>query len=728
VLTLRLASGEVRNLTRSPGVAERSPAWSPDGRWIAYFSDESGEYQIHLHPIGESSARKIAIEARPSFYRQLTWSPDSRNLAFCDDRMVLWHLELATGRATRVVRGTYGFGNANFDPSWSPDSRWLAYSMFRPNYLRSVYLYSLAKKESHPVTDGRADTYSPVFDQNGEHLYYVRAGNLGLNLLGMSRFPFEATVPYSVHAVILRDDGLPPASAGKDTSGGTDPPLRIGVADISRRTLRLFGAASGVRLSAGERGALYAHFNSTLYRMGPGTPNLQTVAQGVGDFRVSADGNRIALQRNGQWSVMPAGAAPMAQEEQVDLGRVQIEVDPRAEWRQIFHESCRIARDYFFDPGLHGQQIQALERKYAAYLPQVVTREGLNDLLWRMLANLSVSHLSVGGGDVPPTAGEPENTGLLGADYRIDAGRYQLARVYRAASPNEASPGPLAAPGLNVREGEYLLEVEGQPFTASDNLYQRLIGKAGKSVMLRIGPRADGEGSRQITVRPATSERAIRELDWVESRRRMVEALSGGRLAYLYLPDTGNNGFAIFNREFYAQLDKEGLILDERFNGGGEPADYIIEALQRAPISGYAFRDGKEMPFPTGCINGPKVMIINEAAGSGGDTLPWMFRAARLGTLVGKRTQGATIGNWVTAPSLIDGGTVQPPNRALYDPRTGLWDVENRGVAPDVEVETLPAEWLAGRDRQIEAAVRVALARRKKRPPAKPKPPSRGAW
>lgn len=709
ILRVDTGTQEAQNLTGTPGVAERSPALSPDGKWLAYFSDAGGEYELHVRPAAGGPPRAISIEAHPTFYRELTWAPDGRTLAFSDDQLHLWLADVDRRSCTKIVDGTYGFGNASFHPAWSPDSAWLAYSMFRPNYLRQVFLYSRKQRTSIPVTDGRMDSFGPVFDRSGERLYFRAASNLGLNLLGTSRFPYERSVEWSVHAAVLGRESAPVPG---------DPPGRAAIRTVvdpvglGQRISRLFNVREEPQLAAGEPGVLIVLAGGMLSRWGPAPRPLQTLQQGVGGVRVLADGALLAYRRGSEWRIQVPGAEEKPAERVLDLERLRVEVDPRAEWGQIFAETCRAARDYFFDPGLHGQDLAALRRKYAAYLPGIVTRGDLNRLLRGLLANLSVSHLQVSGGDIRGAGGGGENTGLLGADFELHAGRWRFARICRRARPNERSTGPLAASG--VREGEYLLEVDSRPLTGDDSLYQRMSGKAGQIARLRVGPRPDGSGSRTIEVRPIGDETPLRYLEWVETRRETVERLTGGRLGYIHLPDTGYTGAAVFNREFPALIDREGLVLDGRYNSGGEPADTVVEALARRPLSAYAFRAGADMPFPIAQIRGPKIMLINEAAGSGGDTLPWMFRQAKIGLLVGRRTMGAGIGNWVSAPELVDGGTVQLPNRAFFDPHRGRWAIENAGVSPDVDVQNLPADWRAGRDRQLERAVSLALSQLEK--------------
>jgi tricorn protease len=406
------------------------------------------------------------------------------------------------------------------------------------------------------------------------------------------------------------------------------------------------------------------------------------------------------------------------------LDEMEVYVDPRAEWKQMYREVWRIQRDFLYDPNFHGLDLKAAQEKYAPYLEGLASRGDLNYLFNEMLGGLSLQHLYVGGGDTPEV--KRVRGGLLGADYTVENGRYRFARVYGGENWNPQLRAPLTQPGVNVKAGEYLLAVGGKDLKASDNLYSYFENTAGKAITIKVGPNPDGTGSRDVTVTPVESETPLRNLAWVEGNRRKVEQLSGGRLAYVYLPDTGVGGYTNFNRYYFAQVGKEGAVIDERFNGGGTAADYIVDSMRRPLMNYWTTREGEDFTTPVGSIFGPKVMIINEFAGSGGDALPWYFRAAKVGPLVGKRTWGGLVGIY-DYPQLIDGGMVTAPRVAFWRPdgsSGGQWEVENYGVAPDVEVEFDPKAVREGRDPQLEKAVEIALAELEKHPlPKHKKPP-----
>jgi tricorn protease len=421
-------------------------------------------------------------------------------------------------------------------------------------------------------------------------------------------------------------------------------------------------------------------------------------------------------QAGGRYTIASTTAPLKPGEGVINVGEMEVFVDPRAEWRQMYHEVWRIQRDFFYDPSFHGLDLAAAEKKYEVFLDSIASRADLNYLFQEMLGNMSVGHHNAGGGDAP----QPQrySGGLLGADYRIENGRYRFARIYDGENWNPGLVAPLTQPGVNVRTGEYLLAVNGRNLTSADNIHALFQSTAGKQVIIKVGPNPDSSGSRQVTVVPVGNEGGLRNLAWIEDNRRKVSELSGGKLAYVYLPNTGGAGYTNFNRYYFAQIDREGVVVDERSNGGGSAADYMIGYMTRPLMNYWSTREGEDFTTPVAAIYGPKTMIINEYSSSGGDLLPWLFRENKVGTLVGKRTWGGLVGIY-GYPTLIDGGAVTAP-RVAFRNLQGELDVENKGVAPDIDVDLDPKMWRSGHDLQLEKAVEVALAESRKNPRRKP--------
>ncbi len=433
---------------------------------------------------------------------------------------------------------------------------------------------------------------------------------------------------------------------------------------------------------------------------------------GIAGFLISANGEKLLYNQGPVWGITSTAAPISPGAGALDLHEMEVYVDPKAEWKQMYNEVWRIERDFFYDPGLHGLDLPATRAKYAVYLDGLASRDDLNYLFEEMTGEITVGHMFIRGGEHP----EPKTVrvGLLGADYKIENGRYRFARIYNGENWNPRLHAPLTQPGVNVTVGEYLLAVNGRDVRPTDEVTRYFEATAGKQVTLRVGPNPDGSGARDVTVVPIDNDYGLRDLAWIEDNRRKVDQLSGGRLAYIYLPDTGEGGYTNFNRYYFAQIGREGAVIDERFNGGGLIADYIIDYLRR-PLMGYfTQREGEDYRTPVGSIYGPKAMIINEYAGSGGDAMPWLFRHANIGPLVGKRTWGGLVGIF-GFPPLMDGGMVTAPNTAFWNPN-GTWDVENHGVDPDVEVEYDPQLVREGHDPQLERAVEVVMEALKKSP------------
>ena len=756
VFTIPTERGDVRNLTGTPGVAERYPAWSPDGSKIAWLSDASGEYELVItDQAGRGEPRTVSL-GDATFYYHPTWSPDGARIAYTDKRLRLWVLDVDSGRPTLVDTDTYDKPPRSLDPSWSPDGRWLAYTKRLPNHLRAVFLYDTISGVSHPITDGMSDCRHAVFSRDGGLLFFTASTNFALNAGWLDMSAYERPIRRSVYAVVLADglpsptgprsdeepvdeDGGKKGKKGKKGDKGSEPDVddevvvRVDLEGIDQRIVALpLPEAGYTGLAAGD-GVLFALEAETeargwwdmaggdvLHRYDLDEREAKVFGEGIWHAEVSHDGARLLyVTEDDALGVAPVDADSIAAAEGgLDLSGLRLFVDPKAEARQIYEETFRIQRDFFYDPDLHGVDWQAVHDRYLPWLDHVAHRDDLAYLLGEVIGELVAGHAYRWGGDFPEV--ERVGVGLLGADLELVGDRYRITRIFSGQNWNPELRAPLTEPGVDVQEGDYLLAIDGRELVAPDNPFALLQGRDGLQTRLTVGSRPQMAGSREVTVVPVGSERGLRHFAWVEGNRAAVDAATDGRVAYVYVPNTSWDGYTHFNRYFYAQLDKQAAIIDERFNGGGSVADYMIDMLGRTTLNWNVTREGADYGSPVGAIDGPKVMIINEDAGSGGDCLPLYFRLKQLGTLVGKRTWGGLIGIY-DYPSLIDGGLVTAPRIAFYG--ADGWSAENQGIAPDVEVEMTPKAVLAGGDPQLEAAIRIVLEQLEANPPSKPERP-----
>jgi tricorn protease len=766
ILTVPGEKGDVRNLTRTPGIAERDPAWSPDGKWIAYFSDESGEYALHLRDqSGLGDVKKINLGNPPSYFYGPRWSPDSKKIAYTDKRLNLWYVDVEKGVPVKAATERFEDPTSAMNEQWSPDSKWLTYTRYLESHQHAVFVYSLETAKESQITDGTADARYPVFDKNGKTLYFTASTDLGLGVGWLDLSSFQHPLTRSVYAVVLKksdpnpvepqsdeekvakpDEKSTDADKDKDKTKEADkgkegekkdeaPPVTIDFEGIGQRIVSLpIRAANYIQLDAGKTGVLFLseivdvpRFSDppsiAISKFDLSTRKTEPFVAGVTAFVVSANGEKVLFRQGlppaGPWIIAGTAAAPKPGEGALNLGAMEIYVDPRAEWNQMYREVWRIQRDFLYDPNHHGLNIPATEKKYSAYLPGVGGRGDLNYLFVEMLGEVTIGHMFVGGGDIPKPS--QVSGGLLGADYKVENGRYRFARIFNGENWNPELRAPLTQPGVDVKVGDYLLEVNGRDVRPPVEVYSFFEETAGKQIKIKVGPNPDGKDAREETVVPVDSEFALRNRAWEEGNRRKVDQLSGGKLAYVHVPDTAVGGYTNFNRFYFAQVDKQGAVIDERYNHGGQVADYIIDMLRR-PLRNCAIsREGEKFCSPLAQIYGPKTMVINEMSGSGGDALPWMFKQDAIGPLVGTRTWGGLVGIY-NYPPLLDGGFVTAPRVAIYGLH-GQWEVENHGIAPDIEVENDPASVAAGHDLQLEKAVQVTLDALKKNPVTLPDHP-----
>ncbi len=747
IVTAPAKKGDPRNLTQTPGTHERSPAWSPDGKSVAYFSDASGEYELHIAPQdGKGEARAYPLDGT-GFYNGLRWSPDSEKLAFEDNGRNLYVIVLASGEVRTIDRepiynaGPFG----NMEPVWSPDSAWLAYTVNNMSNMEQVPLYSMDQDEVFTITDGLSDVGNPAFDASGKYLYLFGSTDAGPVRQWFAMSSADMEMSRNLYLVTLQKDIPSPLAKESDEEEGADEddsedengdgeekkdddsddePMTIDFDDMGERILTIpVDAGNYFSLQAGAADTIF-YLKAPVDAGGPSSKGTKLMMYDLAEreekelfeanaFVVSADGKKILYNKGEIWGIVEAGEKPEEGKGTIALDAVQIRIDPTAEWAQIFDETWRIYRDYFYASNYHGVDWPAMRERYEPFLPDLACRTDLNRLIRWMGSELAVGHNRVGGGDTLLDS-EDIPGGLLGADFAVESGRYRITKVFGGLNWNPELTSPLTEPGVDVKAGQYLLAVDGVELVPPDNLYRHFENTAGKIVQITVGPNPEMAGSRTVNVVPVETEYALRNRDWVEGNIKKVDRATNGRVAYVYLPNTTTLGHTYFKRYFFPQVHKDAIIVDERFNGGGLIADYYINILQRPYISHWNMRDGFDMKTPQGSIHGPKVMLIDETAGSGGDLLPYMFRKFELGKLIGKATWGGLVGT-LGFPRLIDGGYVTAPNVAIWD--EDGWVVENVGVPPDIEVEQTPAEVIAGRDPQLEKAIEVILEELEANPP-----------
>jgi len=748
IFTVPAKEGDIRNLSRSSGAADRAPSWSPDGQRVAWFSDESGEYQLIIADQFGKRIRTIELKD-PTFYYTPRWSPDGKYLAFTDADRQLWVLEVASGRAKVVDNERFAPPERNIYPEWSPDSRWIAYTRRLKNQFNAVFVYSIESERSTAITDGLSDARCPAWDASGKYLYFLASTDYGLNVGWLDMSSYFRPLNEAVYLAVLSSDEVSPLrprsddeedrkedgdrSAGDESGVGREdsrhaekpgeegdekvPTVKIEFDGLQNRIVAFDLPARSYReLKAGREGVLFFTeqvenaSGLTLHRYELEDRKDETVVDGIDGFTLSADGGKLLYWRpHHEYHLVDAAGESETKGEALDLSGMQMKVDPSAEWKQIFREAWRFQRDYFYVENVHGLDLDWAWRSYFPWVDHVRHRADLTYLLDILGGETSIGHSFVRGGDEPEVPKVP--VGLLGADYELDHGRYRIVKIYSAENWNPDLHAPLSEPGLQVEPRDYLLAVDGRSLNEGMNLYSLFEHTAGVQTTLLVNDEPTTKGAHEITVVPVADETALRRRDWVENNRRKVDELSGGRLAYVWVPDTGSGGYTYFTRYYFAQQDKKGVILDERFNHGGSIADYMVDIMSRKLLGYFSNPVGDKQPFtaPNAAIWGPKVMIINEMSGSGGDMLPYMFRKLGIGPLVGTRTWGGLVGIW-DVPPLVDGGTITAPRGGFYDTE-GHWAVENEGVAPDVVVEQLPKELNEGHDPQLEKAVELALER-----------------
>jgi tricorn protease len=763
VITVPGEKGDPRNLTNTPGIYERSPAWSPDGKKMAWISDASGEYQLVVTELGTDGKTKTYSLDGKGFYYNPVWSPDSKMISYTDNGFNLYWIDIASGKIKKIAtEPVYDVFGATV-PDWSPDSKWITYAMITPTNILRVWLYSLDQDKSFPVTDGLSDCSEPVFDKGGKYLYFFGSTDAGPVRQWFDLSSQDMRMKNSLYIAVLDKTAPNPLLKESDEEKGKEEKAKdadkekdkdkdkkkdkdkekdkskddtaaaaktiIDTDHLSDRILALpvpAGVYSG--MAAGPEKQIYFYDNPSSDYSTPGKLhnfNLETrkdnvVLDALNGYVLSFDKSKILYMLNDAWFLTKTGDKIEAGKGTLNLDAAQIRIDPPKEWKQMFDDIWRINRDFFYDPGMHGADWPAMKTRYEQFLPYLSCRDDFTRLTRWLCSELSVGHSYTFGGEQFKTA-KSVPVGLLGADYTLENGRYRFAKIYGGLNWTPELRSPLTEPGVDVKVGDYLLAVNGTDLKAPVSVFSLFENTAGKLTDIKVSAGADGKDARVVKVVPIESEGELRNRYWVEDNLKKVNEATSGKVAYVYVPNTSNAGHDYFKRYFFPQSDKEAIIIDERFNGGGALADYIIDILRRPYLNYWATRYGDDIKAPHAAIQGPKVMLINEYAGSGGDYLPWSFRQLKLGKLIGKRTWGGLVGI-LNFPGLMDGGFITAPNVAFWN-KDG-WRIENEGIAPDIEIEQLPAEVAAGKDPQLEKAIQVVLDELKQNPPEKPVQPA----
>ncbi|MHC4456621.1 MAG: S41 family peptidase [Planctomycetota bacterium] len=760
IFTVPEKHGSIRNLTNTSGAAERFPTWSPDGKHVAYLSDRTGEYELYVRP-GDGKPTKQQVTTGGNVFRyRPVWSPDSKRIAFSDKTGALFVVDIKDGKPQLVDKDQWDRMKSY---SWSPDSRWLAYSKNMSNYLRAIMIYDANECKTRQVTsDYYNDTY-PIFDPEGEYLFF-RSSRSFTPIYGDMDNTWIYPNSTQIYAATLRKDVNSPIAPRSDEELGPDDkkqdkekdeennsksekdsdkdkceeklkPVEVDWDGFEERIVKLPIAAGNIGplncvddklvfIRHPATGAAKAgEPSSTLFYYDLEEREEKTVISGIDAYDISADGKKVIYKSKKTYGIVDLGEDKKVEDGKIETDKLKAWINPYDEWTQIFNEAWRIQRDYFYDPNMHGLDWQAIKERYESLLPYVVDRADLNYIIGEMIAELNASHTYVGGGDLESP--EKISVGLLGCDFELDKGNnaYRISKIYEGAIWDADVRSPLRQPGIDVAEGDYLLAVNSQPLDTAKDPWSAFQGFVDEVVTLTINSSPSMTDARDVVVKPIFSELRLRNLAWIESNRKKVALATNEKVGYIYVPDTGRNGQNELVRQFTPQRIKDALIIDERFNSGGQDPDRFIELLNRPLLSYQTRRYERDFQTPFMAHIGPKVMLINNWAGSGGDLFPYYFRKAGIGPLVGKRTWGGVIGISMSDPRPVDGGFLSAPSWAFWSTE-GKWDVEGYGVDPDYEIENAPHEMVSGRDPQLEKAIEVILEMLKKQPPERPKKPA----
>ena len=735
IFTVPKEKGTWRNITNTSGIADRYPVWSPDGDKIAWFNDESKKYKLVVADQFGQDKKTYALE-NPTFYFRPEWSPDGKRITYTDTDYNIWVIELESGTVTKVGTDIFAHPNREMQPVWSPDSKWIAYARQLNSSFKAIFVYNVESGQTFQLTDGMADVLTPAWDASGKYMYILASTNYGLATGWLDMSSYDPDVTRSLYCIVLsKDDASPilPTSDDEEVkkdseeeNGDQEEPddkdtdkkdeeisVTIDMDGISERIVALnMPERNYMALVKGPEKTVFVaesvpnQSGVTIHKYEAKENKAEEFLTGVRNIVTSTDGKNMLYRKGSSWAIAGTGSKPKNGDGNLKTN-MKIKIVPSEEYQQLFDDSWRFMRDFLYVANVHGAPWDKIYDWYSPMVKHARHRTDMNYIIDMISGEVAIGHSYVAGGDMPDIDRVP--IGLLGCDIVEENGYYKIAKIYNGESWNPSFKAPLAAPGIAVNEGDYLLAVNGVELKVPVNPYSLFEQTSGRQTILKVGSTTSPDDAIEITVEPISSERNLRSIDWIEGNRRKVDELSGGKLAYVYLPNTGGGGFASFNRYYFAQQDKKGVILDERNNGGGSAADYMIDVMSRTLLGYFNSKANDNRPWttPMAGIWGPKVMIINERAGSGGDLLPYMFKEKDLGPLIGTRTWGGLVGTWDTPP-LIDGGRIVAPRGGFFDV-DGEWAVEGEGIAPDIEVIQEPKLILQGKDPQLEKAVEVAL-------------------
>ena len=747
VFTVPKKDGATRNLTMDSGARDKNAVWSPNGKTIAYLSDKTGEYELYLI---DQSGKKEAVRLthyKDGYRHTLRWSPDSKKIAFADQTLRCYYIDVKTKKVTEVDKAYYENIDVSldvkpiYDFSWSPDSRYIAYSKMDEDLVNKVYIYSLESRKTHNVSNGLFNDFNPVFTKDGEHLLFISN-----RLFDPTFCDIEWEMVYKkvagIFCLTLKKDGKPFLPFKSDEEEGENKEKKQDnneEEEIVKVIVDFKGLADRIEalplesgnyrsLTVNEDAAFYLNaaegdYNRFEYRK-KGTQTLysfsikdrkeQTVIEDINSYKLSADGSRIVYKKDDDIGIINADSLN-TKGKTVKLNDLKMWIDPIAEWQQIFNEAWRMERDFYYESNMHGLDWDAMKVKYGSLIPYASCRQDIRFIIGELIGELSTSHTYVFGGDYQRNP-DPVNVGMLGVDWEIDnkSNRYRFKKIYQVPDWTRKVFPPLARPGINVKEGDYILQVNGNKVTADKNIYSYFINLAKKHVTLLVNDAPNHEGATEINVKPLSSDRTLRYLDWVEHNRMLADEKSNGQIGYLHLPDTYTGSTREFPKYFYSQLRKKGIIIDGRFNGGGLDPDIFLRRLDKDILSYWTRRYSYDQTSPQMATRAHLVCLTNRQAGSGGDMLPSEFQQKGMGPVIGTRTWGGLVGvsMWL---GLIDGGGLSAPDYRIYNP-SGKWIVENEGVQPDIVIDLDHAEIARGYDAQLEKGIEVLLKKIKEDP------------